>query len=215
MTAATTLRSFAVDAAGNRSAVQTWTYQLSSSAAPCPCATQGVTLKSEAGLDGWISSMRAWGGGADRPKVGDRGMFQQDLYRGVLSFTPGGQVPAGAQVVGLTLRLRRQGAEGADALTGLVVDLAAGHFGASPGVSLEDYRAAATLADAARLPIPRVDGEWIEVDLPRDAFVLAERGTLQVRLRALSKPRFAAAQLVFFGGEDGQSAPELIVRYQR
>lgn len=181
--------------------------------APCLCATKTLVVKSSGALDGFLGRYRAWGGGAGQPKVGDKGMFQQDLYRAFLSFDTRA-LPDNATVVGVVLRVRRASAEGSPAE--VAIDLQRGHFGAGPGVERDDFDAPATAYDAGRLSAPARAGEQSEATLQSAAHAAIDaQGTTQVRLRAvIGKAQFKARSLTLFGGEDGNDAPELVIRYQ-
>lgn len=199
----TTLKFFSEDAAGNVEAVKTETYVIGEGSA-------SRAFRSVASEDGFVGQFSADGLSTSSHKVGDKGMFNTDTYRTILSFDTA-DLPDDAQVQGAKLRVYRKNLSGAVGSVG--VDIRNGTFG---GRSLErgDYGAPATASGVAALEVPASDNAYTEVELPTGALAgINKTGRTQFRLRASTTADFASDVMKVYGGESEEYAPRLILDY--
>jgi poly(hydroxyalkanoate) depolymerase family esterase len=201
----TTLRYFSVDTAGNAEALRQQVYVINPGGGG---GGTNVTLTSIDAEDGFVGQLVADGVSNTTHKVGDKGMYNVDTFRLMLSFNTGA-VPAGATITRARLTVFRQ------SLTGTVPSLtidAADLFGAA-ALAQSDYSAAADVANAATLAIPAANGASTYVDLPASVYPLILSGKLQLRLKAATTANFTSDQLNVYGGSAGASAPTLQITY--
>lgn len=193
---------YSVDLAGNSETPQTELYTLT------PPTQQ--TLSSIAPEDGYVGRYAVDGRSPTLHQVGDKGMYNSDTYRVILSFDTS-LLPAGSTPVAATLRLYRQSLAGA--VNSVQVDIRAGTFG-SAALERQDYAAAASASAIATAAPPPADGAYVDIPLPASALAyLNLNGRTQFRLRAATPLNFAADILTLYGGEAGVLAPQLIVEY--
>ncbi len=193
---------YSVDLAGNSEDIQTAIYTI------VP-PTQQVLL-SLAAEDGYVGRYAIDGFSPTLHRVGDKGMYNSDTYRLILSFDTS-LLPPDSTPTAATLRLYRQSLTGA--VNGLQVDIRSGTFG-SAALERQDYFAAASANGIASSAPPPADGAYVDIPLPASALVhLNLNGRTQFRLRAVAPLNFASDILTLYGGEAGALAPQLIVEY--
>lgn len=197
------LKFFSVDGAGNVETVQTEVYSLS--------AASSMTLQAVATEDGFVGQLWADGSSSAVHKVGDKGLFNTDTYRLILSFDSS-VLPPGMSVTGATLTVYRASLSGT--VSQLSADLADIGFGSGSALVRSDYNAAATLNGAFTVPLPGSDGAASTVPLPTSALSLIPGDRFQIRLRATTPINFASDVLTLHGGEAGSLAPTLEVTYE-
>ena len=198
----TTLKFFSEDAAGNREATKTETYVIGGAAG-------SGTFKSIASEDGFVGRFTADGKSASVHKLGDKGMFNTDTYRTVLSFDTS-LLPDTVKVQGARLRVYRKGLSGS--VGKIRVDVKAGTFGNSR-LEQRDYGAAATISDVASLNVPASNRSYTEVSLPPSSLAaINTTGKTQFRLKASTAADFSRDVLEVYGGESTY-APRLILGY--
>lgn len=179
---------------------------------PTPASDITVELPSIAAEDGYTGKYLADGYSAATHKVGDKGMFNNDTYRGLLSFDTSG-IPANAAITAVTLRLYRQSLNGT--ITAVDIDIRNGAFGSNNALQSSDYGASPTAPSIASFTPPSTNGSSVDVNLPSSAWQHINRnGRTQLRLRATTPWDFTADHLTFYGGEDSSLAPLLIVTYE-
>ncbi|MEO1367136.1 MAG: PHB depolymerase family esterase, partial [Acidobacteriota bacterium] len=198
----TTLRFFSVDAAGNAESVRSEVYVFT--------AATTVTLASIDGEDGFVGQLWADGFGSGVHKVGDKGFFNTDTFRLILSFDTG-SIPSGATITGATLTIHRQSLAGS--VSQLTADVATTSFGAT-ALARSDYSAAATSFGAFTVGVPSADGASTSTALPGSVLGLIPGTRFQLRLRATAPINFASDVLTLFGGGAGAQAPTLEVTYE-
>jgi poly(hydroxyalkanoate) depolymerase family esterase len=201
----TTLRYFSVDLAGNAEALKQQIYVIDAGGG----GGSSATLTSIDGEDGFAGALAADGVSTTVHKVGDKGMFNGDTFRLLLSFNTA-SVPAAATITGATLTIYRQSLSGT--VTSLTVD-AADLFGAA-ALAQSDYGAAADVASAAILAVPSSNGGSSSVNLPSSTYNLIKTGKLQLRIKATAAIDFTSDVLTVYGGGAGAQAPKLVVTWQ-
>jgi hypothetical protein len=150
--------------------------------------------------------------------VGDKGYFNTNTYRAILSFDTSFLDPS-VSVTSAVLRIYRK------SLTGTVgqisVDIKQGFFGSSDTIEQSDYSASASASNVATLVAPIADGEYSEVLLPSNvlAFIKGGQGgaRTQFRLSATTTASFSANILEIYAGDAASPSDDaaLIVHYQR
>lgn len=159
-------------------------------AAPSTPTVATARLPAVASQDGWVAESAA-GTGVGRVvnsvgptlAVGDDGGDRQ--FRSFLSFDTS-RLPARAWIVSATLRVKRSGGTGRDPSAthrNLVVDVRNPFFGATPGLTPDDFQAAASRGSVGVLSPTPVAG-WQSAPLSSQALQwLNFGGTSQFRLR--------------------------------
>jgi len=169
---------------------------------------------------GFVSQLVADGYGSSVAKVGDKGMYNTDTYRTILSFDTSFLVPE-MTVSHAVLRIYRRSLTGA--VGEISVDIKQGYFGNSDSLEQGDYAAAASATSVATLSVPSSDGEYSEVVLPPGAlsFINSQGGQpgarTQFRLRAATTASFNANLLEIDAGDAASPSNDaaLFVKYQR
>jgi hypothetical protein len=198
----TTLKFFSEDPAGNREGVGMETYIIEES------SETSDTFASIAPEDGFVGRYTADGLGAGVQKLGDKGMYNSDTYRTVLSFDTSA-LPDSARITEATLRVYRRSLTGS--AKSISVDLEEGTFG-RVGLEQSDYGVPASTSDAASLSVPVSNGEYTEVSLSPEALEnINTTGRTQLRLAAVTPTNFAPDVLEIYGGESDTYAPRLTV----
>jgi hypothetical protein len=169
------------------------------------------TLPSIGAEDGFAGMLFIDGASASVHKVGDKGLFNSDSYRLILSFDTS-TLPATATLRGARVRIVRRTQTGTVKM--LLLSVKSGAFGSAATLAQEDHSAAASqLAIDARVP-PAADGQAVEFTIPASALVhINKSGRTQFRIAASTGGSLTANQLTIYGGEDGANAPTLIVNY--
>lgn len=169
-----------------------------------------ATFGSIAAEDGFAGALLVDGAGTSARKAGDKGLFNAESYRCVLSFDTSA-LPDGAALRSAKLRVFRK------ALTGTVsqvsVDVRSGYFGSSSAIEQADFAAAATRSAVATKPPPAANGDLVEFDLTAALTAINKTGKTQVRLKAQTPVDFSSDIIEFHGGDAGALAPQLIVEY--
>ena len=203
LSAATTLRFFSVDGASNVETVRSEVYTFTSASS--------LTLAAVAGEDGYVGQLWADGLSTSVHKVGDKGMYNTDTYRLVLSFDAS-TIPSGVTVTGATLTVYRSSLSGT--VSQLTADVADVDFGSSTALVQSDYNAAATSTNAFTVPVPSANGASSTVELPSSVLSLIPGSRFQIRLKATTPINFASDVLTLHGGGAGSLAPTLEVTYE-
>ena len=206
----TTLRFFSVDAASNVESVQTESYVIDEGGDPPPGGGDSVTLTSIDSEDGYAGLYFADGSSTTLHRLGDKGMFNSDTYRLILSFDTSA-IPAGATVTGATLTIYRSSLQGT--VSQITADLATTSFGGT-SLAQSDYSAAATQTGVFTLDVPSSNGAASSAELPASALSLVPGSRFQVRLKATTPINFASDVLTIHGGGAGSLAPTLEVTYE-
>lgn len=198
----TTLRFFSVDSSSNVESVRSEVYTFSSGTT--------VTLTSIDSEDGFVGQFWADGTSSSTHQVGDKGMYNSDTYRLVLSFDTS-SIPSGATITDATLKIYRASLSGT--VSQLTADVATTSFGTT-SLSQSDYSAAATQFGAFTVGVPSSHGASTSTSLPSSSRALIPGSRFQVRLRATTPVNFASDVLTLYGGGAGAQAPKLVVTWE-
>lgn len=174
-------------------------------ATPTPSAGTGTaTFTSIGAEDGWAGALPADASSATAPRTGDKGMYNSDTYRALLSFDTS-TLPAGVTVTGASVRVTRASLIGT--LRGVRVDAVRGSWSGSPSVQQADHAAAATVTGTASLAVPVVDGASSTAQLSAAGAAAVNRaGRTQLRLVASTTAGQPANVLVLGDGGSASSA---------
>ncbi|WP_255298463.1 extracellular catalytic domain type 1 short-chain-length polyhydroxyalkanoate depolymerase [Brevibacillus dissolubilis] len=201
----TTLKYFSVDTAGNAEAVKTQTYTISAGSGT------GTTFKSIGTEDGFAGQLLADGSSSTVQKAGDKGMYNLDTYRTILSFDTSA-LPDTATITSAKLRIYRKSLSGS--VSNLQVDVKTGYFGTSRSVEQGDFNSTATSAKVATLTVPSANNAYTEVSLSTAALsAINKTGVTQFRLNAVTTTDAVSDVLEIYGGENAGYEPQLILTY--
>ncbi|WP_139377117.1 extracellular catalytic domain type 1 short-chain-length polyhydroxyalkanoate depolymerase [Halobacillus hunanensis] len=198
----TILKYFSQDAEGNKESVKQETYTINESEP----GTSEVILSSAA-EDGYVGKYAADGLGEEHIKVGDKGMYNTDTYRGVLSFHTD-RLPENT-IQSAKVRLYVKDKEGL--VPSIRVDINRGVLGSSAAIEQSDYRATPSKNNSVTFSTQTLKN-YIEFQIPpEDLTFINKNGITQLRLRAITESEFNQDWIEFYGGEHTTSAPQLIV----
>ena len=170
-----------------------------------------LTVFSVGSEDGFAGQFMADGYSATTLKMGDKGMFNLDTYRGFLSFDTSA-LPDTATITSVTLRVYRKSLQGT--VSSIALDIRAGYFGISSSLAQADYNAAASSLSITTFTPPGANHQYVDITFPSSAYQYVNAiGQTQFRLRATTVANFASDVLTLYGGEDGTFAPSLIITY--
>ncbi|WP_254871033.1 PHB depolymerase family esterase [Bacillus sp. Marseille-Q1617] len=198
----TTLRFFSRDTSGNTESIKQEIYVIDESVPP----GEGITTPSISLEDGFAGQFTADGKGTGDIKVGDKGMYNTDTFRGILSFDTSSL--AQTTVESATVRLYIKSLTGT--VSSISADIKNGTFGTA-GIEQSDYSALASLSNVTGIQSPPASG-YIDLELPASALAqINKNGKTQFRLKAVTTPGFSTNQIEFYGGGSGELSPVLIV----
>ncbi|WP_341357591.1 PHB depolymerase family esterase [Rossellomorea sp. y25] len=197
----TTLKFFSQDSSGNVETIKQEEYVIDDSA-----PSEHVTLSSLSGEDGFAGRFTADGIGTGDIKVGDKGMYNTDTYRGLLSFdtTVLGDLPID------TAKVRLYTKSFTGTISSISMDIKSGTFGTA-AIEQSDYSASASLSNLVSFQPPAVSS-YIDVELPASALSQLNRnGRTQFKLKATTAAGFNANSIEFYGGGNGDLSPVLLI----
>eukprot|EP01129_Flabellula_baltica_P008340 TRINITY_DN3301_c0_g1_i1.p1 TRINITY_DN3301_c0_g1~~TRINITY_DN3301_c0_g1_i1.p1 ORF type:complete len:519 (+),score=111.26 TRINITY_DN3301_c0_g1_i1:20-1576(+) len=157
-----------------------------------------IDLPSISGEDGFVGQTILDSYGTGTCKLGDKGMFNVDTYRTILSF-PTFEIPEDATIKRATLTITRTQLSGNVGY--ISVDMKTGSFNsAGDGLARSDYSASASVTDAFTLDIPSSNGQSVTMDLPSYSLEYINRKTgknerTQLRLKGSTTASFTANTL--------------------
>ena len=194
-----TLKYFSVDTAGNAETVKTATYTIN--------IPTSISINSIDAEDGFAGQYLADSYGT-AVKLGDKGMYNADTYRGILSFDTSSL--GTTTVSSAKLRVYRKSLVGN--VTGIKVDIKSGFFGTASTLAQADYSAAASATDIATSSIPTANNAYVDITIPTTAFqYINKSGKTQFKLKAVAGTDSVSDVLEIYGGEGGAYAAQLII----
>lgn len=199
----TTLKFFSQDSSGQKESVKEEVYIIEEDDPP---PGDSLTFSAISGESGFAGRFTADGKGSGDIKAGDKGMYNTDTFRGILSFDTS---TLGQNAIGSAkLRLYTKSVSGT--VSEVKIDLKNGTFGAAP-IEQSDYSAAATLTNMASFQ-PAAVSNYIDIDIPASALAQINRsGKTQFRLKAATAASFNQNSVLFYGGGNGDLSPVLII----
>ncbi|WP_270182223.1 extracellular catalytic domain type 1 short-chain-length polyhydroxyalkanoate depolymerase [Alkalihalobacillus sp. CinArs1] len=196
----TTLKFFSVDSNGNAEKVKTENYLIETSIPNDP-----TTIVSIGNEDGFVGQYTADGKGTSSVKVGDKGMYNTDTYRGLLSFDTSGIAET---IQSAKIRLYVKSKQGN--IANLQLDVKKGTFGSNSSIEQADYGSAPTQSTITSFAPP--SGDYIDIELPTSSLSsINSNGLTQFRLKATTTAGFNANVIEFYGGESVGYEPTLIL----
>jgi poly(hydroxyalkanoate) depolymerase family esterase len=202
----TTLKFFSRDAVGNTEQIRVEEYIIQFDEPDPQEPIEIITLTSIAREDGFAGQYLADGMGSGDIKVGDKGMYNSDTYRGILSFDT--SILGESDLQSAKIRLYKKSIQGS--ICTLQVDIKNGVYGSSSQIEQGDYSSPSTKSNIVQFTLP--ENEFVEIELPNSAFLeFNKNGRTQFRLKASSIAGFSPNTIEFYGGEHSDYAPQLII----
>lgn len=199
------LNYYAVDNAGNSETAHLANYIIN------PDPPDNQTFTSIATEDGYVGKLIADGKSETVHRLGDKGFYNSDTYRLILSFDTSA-IPDGATLTAATLRIYRQSQN--NTVSEIKLDIMNGSFG-NPSLEMGDYNASASQTNVVTVPPPGSDNSYVDIPLPASALtVLNVTGRTQIRLKPTTPTNYASDTLTLYGGESGSYAPTLTISWQ-
>ncbi|MFE0624703.1 PHB depolymerase family esterase [Priestia aryabhattai] len=201
-----TIKFFSVDAAGNQEGVKTEVYQISGT------SEKSSVFSSLAAEDGFIGNLSADGMSSSIHKIGDKGMYNTDTYRTILSFDTS-SLPDDAIITDVSLKIYRKSSTGN--ISSLKGDIKTGVFGTSSALEQIDYQASPSISAAFQMSVPSLDNGYTTIQLPSSLLGYMNRnGKTQFRLSSSGSVDFLSDVVEIYGGDNPAYAPTLTVSYK-
>ncbi len=171
-------------------------------------AVRVLTIAAE---NGYAGKLPADGTASGTLKLGDKGMYNGDTFRAILSFDVG-RLPA-RPIQKAELVLARTTQRGS--VSSITIDAKNGFFGKSAAIAQEDYGASPSQSSIAHFSPPDRDDGTVTIALPMSALgsFPGSSGRFQLRLRATTAIDLQADTIEFHGGSDGPLSPALVLTY--
>ncbi|MFE7822084.1 PHB depolymerase family esterase [Priestia megaterium] len=201
-----TIKFFSVDAAGNQEGVKTEVYKISGT------SEKSSVFSSLAAEDGFIGNLSADGMSSSIHKIGDKGMYNTDTYRTILSFDTS-SLPDDASITDVSLKIYRKSSIGN--ISSLKGDIKSGVFGTSSALEQIDYQASPSISAAFQMSVPSLDNGYTTIQLPSSLLGYMNRnGKTQFRLSSSGSADFLSDVVEIYGGDNPAYAPTLTVSYK-
>ena len=201
----TTIKFFSRENNGNIESVKTETYIIRTEDDSVDDPVNETIITSIGNEDGFVGKYTADGKSNATIKVGDKGMYNTDTYRGILSFDTS---TITEPIKTAKIRLYPKTKQGT--ISVLRLDIKAGVFGSSSTIEQADYYNSATQSNISSFS--PVVGENLEINIPADSLSQINlNGTTQFRLKADTTAGFTSNFIEFYGGETPDYAPQLII----
>ncbi|MGW5891172.1 extracellular catalytic domain type 1 short-chain-length polyhydroxyalkanoate depolymerase [Priestia megaterium] len=201
-----TIKFFSVDAAGNQEGVKTEVYQISGT------SEKSSVFSSLAAEDGFIGNLSADGMSSSIHKIGDKGMYNTDTYRTILSFDTS-SLPDDASITDVSLKIYRKSSIGN--ISSLKGDIKSGVFGTSSALEQIDYQASPSISAAFQMSVPSLDNGYTTIQLPSSLLGYMNRNSkTQFRLSSSGSADFLSDVVEIYGGDNPAYAPTLTVSYK-
>nr|WP_093060398.1 PHB depolymerase family esterase [Psychrobacillus sp. OK028] len=197
----TTLKFFSRDSDGNSESVKTEKYFIKTEDTP----RDETTISSNGNEDGFVGKYTADGKSNATIKVGDKGMYNTDTYRGILSFdTSTITEPIESAKIRLYIKTKL------GTISILRLDMKNGVFGTSSTIEQTDYANSATQSNLSSFS--PVEGEYLDINIPINSLAQINlNGITQFRLKAETTAGLNSNFIEFYGGETVDYAPTLII----
>lgn len=200
----TVLKFFTVDSNDIEEDVNTETYTIVSIDEP-----ETVNIAIQQDNSGFVGQLMVDGMSNRVLQVGDKGMFNTDTYRTILSFDTSSLADKTVSLAKLVLYTKSS----TGTINNITVDSKHGHFGSSASIERTDYSASATnLTIATNTIIPHSNGERMEFVIPVSA--LNADGLTQLRLRAGTTAGFTSNLLEIYKDENEDYIPYLEIELE-
>ncbi|MBM7836899.1 poly(hydroxyalkanoate) depolymerase family esterase [Alkalihalobacillus xiaoxiensis] len=194
----TTLKCIGISSEGIEGTVMTEVYQVRSGE-----GGEEQSIELDRTHSGFIGRLAADGIGGDL-KVGDKGMYNTDTYRTIVSFSVADITASNSSSTAI-LRLPVASQQGT--ISALVVDAAPGYFGSSLQLERNDFNARAALPAINRATFS-ANTSYVEFTLSAAALeAIKQESTIQFRIQATTTAGFPANLVQFTGG-----GPTLILK---
>ncbi|MHC8966005.1 PHB depolymerase family esterase [Priestia aryabhattai] len=201
-----TIKFFSVDAAGNQEGVKTEVYQISGT------LEKSSVFSSLAAEDGFIGNLSADGMSSSIHKIGDKGMYNTDTYRTILSFDTS-SLPDDAIITDVSLKIYRKSSTGN--ISSLKGDIKSGVFGTSSALEQIDYQASPSISAAFQMSVPSLNNGYTTIQFPSSLWGYMNRtGKTQFRLSSSGSADFLSDVVEIYGGDNPAYAPTLTVSYK-
>ena len=201
-----TIKFFSVDAAGNQEGVKTEVYQISGT------SEKSSVFSSLAAEDGFIGNLSADGMSSSIHKIGDKGMYNTDTYRTILSFDTS-SLPDDAITTDVSLKIYRKSSTGN--ISSLKGDIKTGVFGTSSALEQIDYQASPSISAAFQMSVPSLNNGYTTIQFPSSLWGYMNRtGKTQFRLSSSGSADFLSDVVEIYGGDNPAYAPTLTVSYK-
>lgn len=201
----TMIKYFSVDSNGNTEEIKVELYVIDEDREDPP-PNEAIHIPSIGSEDGFVGQFSADGRGSGDIKVGDKGMYNTDTYRGILSFDT--SILSSDSISSVKLRLYIKSQQGS--ISSINIDMKNGYFGSTSSIEQGDYSAVATLANVTSFQ--PTQAEYVDIMLPTSSLTsINKNGKTQFRLKAITVPGFPSNVIEFYGGEHVQYAPKLII----
>ncbi|WWB85532.1 PHB depolymerase family esterase [Priestia aryabhattai] len=201
-----TIKFFSVDAVGNQEGVKTEVYQISE------ISEKSSVFSSLAAEDGFIGNLSADGMSSSIHKIGDKGMYNTDTYRTILSFDTS-SLPDDAIITDVSLKIYRKSSTGN--ISSLKGDIKSGVFGTSSSLEQIDYQASPSISAAFQMSVPSLNNGYTTIQLPSSLWGYMNRtGKTQFRLSSSGPADFLSDVVEIYGGDNPAYAPTVTVSYK-
>ncbi|MGR6336467.1 extracellular catalytic domain type 1 short-chain-length polyhydroxyalkanoate depolymerase [Priestia megaterium] len=201
-----TVKFFSVDAAGNQEEVKMEVYKISGT------SEKSSVFSSLAAEDGFIGNLSADGMSSSIHKIGDKGMYNTDTYRTILSFDTS-SLPDEAVITDVSLKIYRKSSTGN--ISSLKGDIKSGVFGTSSALEQIDYRASPSISAGFQMSVPPLNNGYTTIQLPSSLWGYMNRtGKTQFRLSSSGPADFLSDVVEIYGGDNPACAPTLTVSYK-
>ena len=145
-------------------------------------------------------------------KIGDKGMYNTDTYRTILSFDTG-SLPDDAIITDVSLKIYRKSSTGN--ISSLKGDIKSGVFGTSSALEQIDYQASPSISAGFQMSVPPLNNGYTTIQLPSSLWGYMNRiGKTQFRLSSSGPADFLSDVVEIYGGDNPAYAPTLTVSYK-
>lgn len=197
----TELKFFTIDVNDKKENVKTESYVINKDDDP---ENDLERLEIQQNESGYVGRLIADGLSNKEFRVGDKGMYNTDTYRAILSFDT--SVLDNQTINSAKLILFTKSSTGT--INNISVDVKNGYFGSSPTLERNDFLASATTNSITTIEnVPATNGERIEIEIPLEN--LNRDGLTQFRLKAQTTAGLNRNLLELYKEDDPEYTPHL------